>query len=81
MIPSSIDFTDEALNRAMLEGLVKGLNGDNNMANKVCWCLASLATFSGSGPASATRQSTIYKGQNAHNLMRELLARANRRAT
>jgi len=79
LIPGSIDFNDEAVNRAMLEGLVKGLNGDNSMANKVCWCLASLATFSGSGQNNSHRSTTIYKGQNAHNLMRELLARANRR--
>jgi len=78
LIPSSIDFTDEAVNRAMLEALVKGLNGDNNMANKVCWCLASLATFSGQ-QSQGQQGGTIYKGQNAHNLMRELLARANRR--
>jgi len=77
LIPGSIDFTDDAVNRAMLEGLVKGLNGDNVMANKVCWCLASLATFSGQNQNA--RGTTIYKGQNAHNLMRELLARANRR--
>lgn len=77
LIPGSIDFTDEAVNGAMLEGLVKGLNGENHVANKVCWCLASLATYS--GEKQGRRCTTIYKGQNAQNLMRELLARANRR--
>jgi len=60
----------EAVNNPqILIPLVKALNGQKEMADKACWCIASLFQHHGSA-------SFLYQGNNAKQMIQELLTRA-----